>query len=244
MTEEQRIIVIEDDSDFRVCMMEYLQLAGLHVTGASSALEFYQALARGGEFQLAIVDIGLPDQDGRVLAEYIRKNTDMRIVMLTAQSSLESKVTAYRSGADQYLVKPVDFAELASSLSSILSRLEQNGKPHTTHLHTSEQPKSAETKPWILKRNDGMLCTPAGNTISLTSKEIDLLEKLASSPSKVVERSELLGALDYENDDLGNRALDALVHRLRRKKEELDEKIPLKTRHGSGYSFSARIVIA
>jgi len=242
MTEEKKIIVIEDDHDFRESMLEYLELAGLNASGVSSALEFYQALARGERFLLAIVDIGLPDQNGHILAEYIRKNTDMRIVMLTAQSSLDSKVTAYRSGADLYLVKPVDFAELAASLSSILGRLDQSGQNRNAP-SPAEPPKPAETRPWVLKRNDNTLCTPANNCISLTSREIDLLEILASSPAKLVSRTELLEALDYSNDDLGNRALDALVHRLRRKKEELDEKIPIKTMHGSGYVFSAKIVI-
>ncbi|NTV03053.1 MAG: response regulator transcription factor [Chlorobiaceae bacterium] len=236
MAEEKRIIVIEDDRDFRESMVEYLELAGLDVTGVSSALDFYQTLARGERFLLAVVDIGLPDQDGNVLAGYIRKNTDMRIVMLTAQSSLESKVTAYRSGADLYLVKPIDFAELTASISSILSRIDP-ASPAPPAPHT------AEGKAWVLHRSDATLSTPEGERISLTSKEFDLLELLAGKPGTLIERSELLRSLDYENDDLGNRALDALVHRLRRKKEELDQRIPIKTLHGAGYCFSAPFVI-
>ncbi|NTU69098.1 MAG: response regulator transcription factor [Chlorobiaceae bacterium] len=236
MAEKKKIIVIEDDRDFRESMVEYLELAGLNVTGVSCALEFYQALARGERFLLAIVDIGLPDQDGHVLAGYIRKNTEMRIVMLTAQSSLDSKVTAYRSGADLYLVKPIDFAELAASLSSILSRLDAASP-------TTPATMQAEANPWVLHRHDATLSTPVGDRISLTSKEFDLLEQLALKPGALLERTELLHSLAYGNDDLGNRALDALVHRLRRKKEELDQRIPVKTLHGAGYSFSAPLVI-
>ena len=236
MAEKKKIIVIEDDRDFRESMVEYLHLDGFDITGVSSALEFYQTLGRDEHFMLAIVDIGLPDQDGHILAAYIRQNTDMRIVVLTAQSSLESKVAAYRSGTDLYLVKPIDFAELAASISSILSRTESSDA-------TSASSGQAEERSWVLHRIDSTLSTPAGDRISLTAKEFDLLEQLAIRPGSLIERSELLRSLDYGNDDLGNRALDALIHRLRRKKETLDQRIPVKTQHGAGYSFSAPVVI-
>lgn len=240
MTDDKKIIVVEDDRDFRESMVEYLALAGFDVTGVSSALDFYQSIARE-QYVLVILDIGLPDQNGFVLAEYIRKNTNMRIVMLTAQSSLDSKVTAYRSGADMYLVKPIDFSELAASLQSVLGRLD------TINQTGREKPSAAvnlqQAATWKLLRHDHLLITPRGSQVALTAKEFDLLEKLASYPNMVVERQNLLKALVYENDDFGNRALDALIHRLRRKKDELDDRIPIKTFHGSGYSFSAPIVI-
>mgnify|MGYP006278265819 CR=1 FL=1 len=236
MEDRKKIIVVEDDRDFRESMVEYLELAGFSVYAASCAIEFYQALATGEHYLLAIVDLGLPDQDGHVLAGYIRKNTDMRIVILTAQSSLESKVSAYQSGADLYLVKPVDFAELAASVSSITSRI---GSTATVGL----EPVSGDQKPWVLHRSAGTLSTPGGESIALTAKEFDLIELLAGRPGALIERSDLLKALDYGNDDLGNRALDALIHRLRRKKESIDQRIPVKTLHGAGYSFSAPVLI-
>ncbi|NTU92840.1 MAG: response regulator transcription factor [Chlorobiaceae bacterium] len=241
MTEHKQIIVVEDDRDFRESMVEYLLLAGYDVTGVGSALEFYQAIARD-RFLLAILDIGLPDQDGFVLAEYIRKNSEMRIVMLTAQSSLDSKINAYRSGADTYLVKPIDFAELAASLDSMIGRL--NSKSADDEQPTPIAPlHGGKTEHWRLMRSEHSLFAPNGNMTALTSKEFDLLEQLAASPKTVVERRTLLQTLVYDDDDLGNRALDALIHRLRRKKEDLGLMIPVKTVHGSGYSFSELIVI-
>lgn len=241
MTEKNKIIVVEDDLDFRESMVEYLVLAGFDVTGVSSALEFYQNIARQA-YALVVLDIGLPDQNGFVLAEYIRQNTDMRIIMLTAQSSVESKVTAYRSGADIYLVKPIDFAELAASLQSILGRL---AEPEARQSHQPQATGAAfpQEHAWKLLHTDRLLVTPEGSKVSLTSKEYDLLETLAGHPGSVVERQTLLKALVYDNDDFGNRALDALIHRLRRKKEELEDRIPIKTIHGSGYCFSAPILV-
>ncbi|MBN1279692.1 MAG: response regulator transcription factor [Chlorobium sp.] len=236
MAQNKRIIIVEDDRDFRESIMEYLALAGFEVTGVASALDFYQKIARE-RYLLVILDISLPDQDGLVLAEYVRKNTDMRIIMLTAQSSQKSKVIAYESGADLYLTKPVDFPELLASITSILGRLT---------VGTSSRPEPEpdnEKQHWQLQRNDWSMLTPKEEIIQLTAKEFDLIEKLASLPNQVVERQVLLKALDYENDEFGNRSLDALIHRLRRKKDGLSCRIPIKTAHGSGYCFSEPIVI-
>ncbi|MEI6846553.1 MAG: response regulator transcription factor [Chlorobiaceae bacterium] len=241
MTEKINIIVVEDDKDFRESMGEYLQMAGFNVTCAASALEFYQKISTQ-QFFLAILDIGLPDQTGIILAQYIRTNTDMRIVMLTAISSLDSKVKAYEAGADIYLVKPIDFAELVASIYSILGRLEKNNSIIKQQNH-NEPTLNQELTQWRLLRNDYTLFTPQGNKTTLTLKEFDLFEKLAWSPNTLVKRCDLLNTLNYEDDELGNRALDALIHRLRRKNEVLLCRIPIKTFHGTGYSFTEMILI-
>ncbi len=247
MASSKQIIIVEDDNDFLDSMMEYLSLSGFEVTGVKSALEFYYSISLQ-QYQLVILDIGLPDQNGIVLADYVRKNTDMRIIMLTAQSSLESKVAAYQAGADVYLVKPIDFAELSASLYSLLGRLD-------TQLQTLQDPNTAKkrkqapltTKPvlaqWTLSRSNWTLCTPMEEEIKLTSKEFNLLESLASNPNEVIGRQELLNILEYENDEFGNSSLDALIHRLRHKKGEFNGKIPIKTAHGTGYCFSSPIII-
>ena len=236
----KRIIIVEDDRDFRESLVESLLLAGFDVTGVESALEFYQNIAIQN-YLLAILDLGLPDQNGFVLAKYIRKNTDMRIIVLTAQSSLDSRINAYQSGADIYLLKPVDFSELAASIDSILGRLDEK-------LHGQQEKKitepvlKREVTQWALIQKDMTLCTPKRETIKLSSKEFDLIEMLASFPNTVVFRQDLLKALDYEDNKYGNRSLDALIHRLRQKGGE-NCRIPIKTVHGSGYSFSNPVTI-
>ncbi|MBN1928729.1 MAG: response regulator transcription factor [Chlorobiaceae bacterium] len=242
MSHLQNIIVVEDDSDFRESLVEYLSLAGFSVAGVSSALEFYNGITRQS-YQIVVLDIGLPDQNGLVLAEFIRNNTDMRIIMLTAQSSLDSKISAYHAGADIYLVKPVDLAELTASIRSLLGRIGAVMEPPAAAKGPAAAPSPAmAVEPgWTLSRHECSLLSPQGSKVSLTSKEFDFLEKLAASPYQVVERQELLKTLAYDNDELGNKALDALIHRLRRKKEYLDLRIPLKTIHGVGYSFAAPI---
>ncbi|NTW83487.1 MAG: response regulator transcription factor [Chlorobiaceae bacterium] len=242
MDNNRRVIIVEDDKDFCDSMVEYLRLSGLDVTGVDSALEFYRNIAEAG-FDVVVLDIGLPDQNGIVLAEYIRNNTDMRIIMLTAQSSLESKINAYKAGADIYLVKPVDFSELSASILSILGRLDNN---HSTKEEAKKNEPTRFQKQesrWKLLRNGQILRSPDGNEINLTAKEFDLIERLALSYNEVVARQDLLSALDYDNNDYGNRSLDALVHRLRLKNKGIGRRIPVKTSHGSGYCFSEAISI-
>jgi DNA-binding response OmpR family regulator len=239
MADSRRVIVVEDDSDFRESMVEYLVLSGLDVTGVESALEFYKCISTQS-YDVVILDIGLPDQNGVVLAEYVRNNTNMRIIMLTAQSSLESKINAYKAGADIYLVKPVDFSELSASIYSILSRLtSKQSIPNA--LQRAEPVPNEKRLQWTLVRSNWTLCSPTKEEIKLTSKEFDLIERLALSANSVVIRQDLLTDLAYENNEYGNRSLDALVHRLRLKKNGLKFSLPIKTVHGSGYCFSALI---
>lgn len=236
----KRIIIVEDDRDFRESLVESLLLAGFDVTGVESALEFYQNIATH-DYLLVILDLGLPDQNGFVLAEYIRNNTNMRIIVLTAQSSLDTRINAYQSGADMYLLKPVDFSELQASIYSILGRLDEK-QPKRFERKVVEPSAKQKEGYWTLVRSDMTLSTPGNDTIKLSSKEFDLIEMLASFSNTVISRQDLLKALDYEDNKLGNRSLDTLVHRLRQKSGE-HCRMPIKTVHGSGYSFSTKIII-
>ncbi|MBV5303706.1 MAG: response regulator transcription factor [Chlorobium sp.] len=119
----RRLIIVEDDRYFRADISEYLTLDGYDITGAGSAQEFY-ALLYTGHYALAIIDIGLPDQSGLVVAEYVRANTDMRIIMLTAHSSAAERVAGYKAGADIYMVKPVDCSELSASIATLFERMD------------------------------------------------------------------------------------------------------------------------
>lgn len=156
------IILIEDDQILRESLVECLTLAGHKVTGVGCGLEFYQALVHA-TFMIAVVDVGLPDQDGFVLARYIRDNTAMRIIMLTARSSVTDRVKGYDAGADLYLVKPVDLQELSAAISSLAGRQRSV---------TGERlPRTAAEK-WHLVRDSWRLVPPGGLAVELTAREL------------------------------------------------------------------------
>lgn len=234
-----RIIVVEDDRDFRESLIETLSLCGYEVVGAKSAFDFYQKAAQK-PYALVILDLGLPDQSGVVLAEFIRKNTNMRIVILTARSSLESRVAAFKAGADTYLLKPVDTAELIATVESNMGRVTEHG----------EEAQSRDIKPfeyltdsWLLVRANSTFMAPTGEKITLSSKEFDFMELLASSPGTNISRPAIMEALGYDDVKSGSQILDVLIHRLRQKAAEKGMRLPIKTVRGKGYAVSDFITI-
>jgi DNA-binding response OmpR family regulator len=181
---------------------------------------------------VALVDIGLPDQSGYVLAEYIRANTDMAVIILTARATVDDRVKGYDSGADLYLVKPVDCRELASAVISLAQRQQTRTEPHQS------LPPAVEN--WMLCMGTWSLTAPDGSGITLTAKEMQFLELLAATPGRSVMRDTLLTKLYLRHDEYTSRSLDSLVRRLRAKITSVTgEPAPIKTAHAVGYCFSA-----
>lgn len=227
-----RLIIVEDDEDLRASIVKYLELKGYDVTGVGTALDFYSAVAVH-RYAVAILDLALPDQDGLVISKYIRANTSMRILMLTARTTVEDRLAGYESGADVYLVKPVDFRELTASIINLLNRAEAEGFTATDAPHPADERWTLNTKEW-------MLITPEAVQVRLTSKEYIFLSVLLASKNNIVSREDLLNSLDYSLNESGNRSLESLVYRLRKKISPRLE-TPIKTASGSGYTFSSQL---
>ena len=236
-----RVIIAEDDTAMRQCLVKYLTDVGYEVTSAGSALEFYQQIAER-PYQIAILDIGLPDQSGIELCEYIKNNTDMRIVMLTARSTVEDKLAAYGSGADIYLVKPVDFRELSASINNLLKRndIVLQLPVQQQLLNEADLTLTEKKKPWKLVREEWFLMNPDSKMIKLTSKEFEFMNCFVANSHKTIPRKEILSILDYE--EYGKRALESLVHRLRLK-IDINGTSPIKTVFGVGFNFTEELVI-
>ncbi len=230
----KRVVIVEDNNDLRESMKEYLVLDGYSVTAVSTAIALYKEIL-SQHYALAILDLTLSDQDGLVVAQYLRKNTALRILMLTARASAEDRLAGYESGADLYMVKPVNFPELSASVANLLDRFEhekshiQHGSRNTTGL-------------WSLRQCEWLLVSPQGQSVKLTFKEFTFLHCLAVESPQTVSREKLLTALDYQKNSFGNRSLESLVNRLRKKTAYLGT-TPLKTSHGSGYNFTYPLCI-
>ena len=234
---KKRIIIVEDDHDLLENMVKYLTLAGYEVTGAASAREFYHHLSRQ-TYLLAVLDIGLPDQSGLVLAEYVRKNTDMWIIILTARSTLDDKLAGLKCGADFYLVKPIDCSELAATIANLFVRINE------THA-IDEQELQRETDTvaqWKLERNNWILITPKGDSIKLTSKEVEFIASLSLRSNTIVARRDILKILDYPSTEQASHALESMIHRLRKKIEAAGYEFPVKTSHVIGYCLYADLI--
>lgn len=224
-----RVLLVEDDADLRSSLTSYLSMAGLTVTGVGSCRECYAALPGAG-FQVAVVDVALPDQSGLVLTEYLRANTDLKIILLTARERLEDRLSGYAAGAHNYFVKPVDARELLAAIISLASA--------ETAVRERDLPYGPE---WRLRRASWHLVPPGGEAIQLTALEQQLLELLVASPGRIVARDTLLTGLYQRSDEHSGRALDSLVRRLRNKIAAAGHTSPIKTAHAVGFCFAEPI---
>lgn len=230
--DKNSVIIVEDDEDLRDILVEGLRTVGLDAMGVGTAFDFYQALS-ARRFDVAIVDLGLPDRNGTEIVSHLRQNTAMGIIVLTGRGQIRDRVNGYDAGADHYFVKPTDTLELAAAVNSLAIRL--RGK--------REAAAGADAGQWAYDSVYWTLTAPSGAAIRLTPKERVLIEALLAKPQETVTRPVILTALKYREDAFGNRALDALVRRLRRKVEETaGQELPVQTVHAYGYVFSAPFV--
>lgn len=238
---EKRLVIVDDDHELREDLIDYLTMQGYDVSGVGTASECYMMFILGS-YDLAIVDVGLPDQSGLVLVEYLRKNTDVRIVILSAHVDSEERLAGYDAGADIYMLKPVDSRELSSSIANILRR---TGPEHPVDQMVAENQMTAdnhEIGQWRLFVGDWSLQTPNGDRVQLTAKEFDLLNFMATQHlGALVRRLDILDRLAYQRDEYGSRAFESMVYRLRHKMEALNCELPLRNYRGVGYCLSSPV---
>lgn len=172
-----------------------------------TCLAAYQQLAQR-YFEIAIIDLGLPDQDGLVLVEYLRQNRQAGIIVLTVRNSGETRIACYRQGADLFFGKTVDAEELAIAAENLARRLRQRDTSH---------PAATPPALWQMDLAQRHLRDPAGTSIDLTQRECRLLALLARQPGQSTPRTVLEGALYPQGGESAHQALNTLIRRLRRK---------------------------
>jgi len=184
-------------------------------------------LLRSSGFDVAILDVMLPEMDGFELCRTIRKESSIPIVMLTARGDVMDRVVGLELGADDYLPKPFEPRELLARIQTILRR----AAPANGH-----GARQLRFEGGLVIDLDRRTVQCGADTIELTSTEFELLVMLAQSPAKVFSRDDILEKLRGQSaEDIHTRAVDILVSRLRRKLEPLD---CIKTLRNAGYTFA------
>ena len=215
------LLVVDDDLRIRDLLARYLRENGFRVTVSSDAAEARSAL-RGLGFDLIILDIMMPGESGLSLAQTLRAESEVPILMLTARSEPESRVEGLELGVDDYMAKPFDPRELLLRLQNILRRR------GTTEDETPDEIRFGDC---VFNTIRGDL-TRDSEPVKLTDRERDLLRQFARAPGETIARHDLLGG-DAAGTD---RAIDVQINRLRRK-IEVDPANPvhLQTVRGRGY---------
>lgn len=233
MSNNIRVILVEDDQDLADSIQQFLTLSGFAVTTVGSGLEYYQAIA-ANVFDVAVIDIQLPDQSGLVLAEYTHNNTQLAIIIITASDTIEMRVKSYGKGSDLFLSKPVDCLELEAAIKNLVARRHELSRENVG--------KHSESKAWMLERNSRSLTSPKGASVTLTAKEFTLLEQFVGKQGSSISRDHLLSRLYPRNDQYTSKSLDTLVSRTRTKLATISSPpSPLLSVYGIGYSFGAHL---
>lgn len=220
------IIVVEDDERACRSLCRVLTLAGHDVRGVGSGLELDAALAQRST-EILLLDITLPDESGIDIARRLARDTDIRIIMVTAHGDIGTRIDAFRTGADHYLVKPIDIAELEAMIESLLRR------------RTAEMVRP-EGDDWVLALASQRLTTPAGTSVELTASEFALLVCLMNEPGRVVPRETIAARLGYGHPIRSFNGIESVVARLRKKVvAETGIALPIKPARSIGYLFTA-----
>ena len=223
-----RILVVEDEHDIRTVLMDQLRLDGFDTVGASTGKEVLKNFAALAP-DLIILDLRLPDIDGLLVCQQIRKQSDIPIIIVSARDSLPDKIRGLEVGADDYVTKPFEYLELEARIRACLRRHQSSS--------TATDPVDLGTlKIYRQKR----MIEVNGKSVKLTKKEFDLLNLFLDNKGKVLSR-EFLSTHLWHNKEVypWSRALDVHVRRLR-KKIEPDPANPkyILTHAGVGYRFS------
>ena len=216
------LLVVDDDSRIRTLLHRFLSQNGYRVTVAASAAEARLKLDQLA-FDLLVLDVMMPGENGLDLARAVRARSGVPILMLTARSEADDRIEGLETGADDYLTKPFNPRELLLRIGGILRRANAAGAG-------SSEPE-VRFGPFAFHRGRGELKRGA-DVIRLTDRERELLATLAERPGHTVPRSAIAG------DDAapGDRAVDVVVTRLRRKIEaDPANPILLQTVRGLGY---------
>jgi two-component system response regulator MprA len=216
-----RVLVVEDDDEIADVLRRSLRQEGHEVR---TALDGEEALETARDFapDLVVLDLGLPKLDGVEVCRRLREESDVPILILTARTGTDDRVSGLDAGADDYLVKPFERAELLARLRALMRRRPPRGSASLRVGDLSLNPDTQE-----VMRGE--------RALELTAREFELLEFLMRNQRLVISRERLLEEVwGYDPTSMTN-TIDVFISNLRRKLEEGGEPRVLHTKRGAGY---------
>ncbi len=221
------LLIVDDDERIRGLLQKFLIRHGFFVTAARDAAHA-RRLLDGLDFDMIVLDVMMPGEDGNAFTRTLRKTMTVPILLLTAKGGTDDRIIGLEAGADDYLAKPFEPKELLLRINAILRRV------------PSEQ--AAQDAPRVLHLGPVRYDIARGEMwegevpVRLTATEIHLMKIFAAAPGEVISRARLVDDLGRDNSSAQDRAIDVQITRLRRKIES-DPKQPryLQTVRGSGY---------
>jgi two-component system response regulator QseB len=217
-----RILLVEDDAMIGAAAQQGLRGEGHIVDWVRDGLEA-EAAMRSAQYDLALLDLGLPRRDGlALLRDWRAHGREVPVLIITARDAVSDRIAGLDAGADDYLVKPFDLEELSARIRAVVRR--KGGHAESTlRLGALEIDTAARRVRW------------KGREVALSAKEYALLEALAHRPGAHLTRAQLEERLYGWDDEIASNAVEVHIHALRRK---LDPAL-IRTVRGLGYSLAS-----
>jgi two-component system OmpR family response regulator len=215
-----RLLIVEDDRQLREALEDLLRQSGFEVDAFSDGNAAFNALL-SHDYDLAVIDLGLPGMDGLVLVRNLRRQQrGLPILIVTARDALEDRVSGLDAGADDYLVKPFALQELEARVRALLRRQRAD--------------RNAQIRVGALALTPGQpRIMLGGEPVDLRASEFALLEALATRVGRVVRRDDLADRMGRGAEPPSDTAIEVCVHRLRRRLSPFGLKV--RTLRGFGY---------
>jgi two-component system catabolic regulation response regulator CreB len=232
---EMEILIVDDEPAIADTLAYALSTNGYASERCGLGLEAV-AMARGKDYALIVLDVGLPDISGFDVCRELRRTSNVPIIFLTAHSEEVDRIVGLELGADDYVAKPFSPRELVSRVRAILRRAHPGGN-HAAAAHAAETAPSPPASPFQIDR-DGMRIGCNGQWLTLTRYEYLLLACLLERPGRVMSRAALMDQVWTHAEETEERTVDTHIKTLRAKlRAVLPERDPIVTHRGLGYSI-------
>jgi two-component system OmpR family response regulator len=236
MQSSPHILIVDDDREIRDLLTRFLEKHGYRVAAVADGRALWKTLATG-RFDLLVLDLMLPGEDGLTLCRKLRADSSLPVIMLTALGEETDRIVGLEMGADDYLVKPFNPRELLARIKAVLRRTGPAPRPGEGY-----GGKILQFAGWELNLAKRELHSPDGVLLPLTAGEFELLTAFAEHPQRVLNREQLLDLTKGRTAAVFDRSIDVQLSRLRHK-IETDPREPelIKTVRNGGYIFTATV---
>jgi len=237
MSNQDNVLVVDDDAEIRSLLSRYLEKNGYRVTAVAEGKGMWAALDSGGHVDIVVLDLMLPGDDGLTLCRNLRARSDVPVIMLTARGEETDRIVGLEMGADDYLAKPFSPRELLARVKSILRRarsLPENLRPDSA--------RALRFAGWTLDLATRNLCSPEGVVVALGGTEYRLLRIFLAHPNRVLNRDQLIDLMLSRDATPFDRSIDVQVSRLRhRLGDNPRDPAIIKTVRSQGYVLAAAV---
>lgn len=225
------VTILDDEPQIRTLLSDALSEAGFRTAAFARATEFEAALRRAAP-DVCLVDLGLPDRDGLALVHRLALESGAAIIIISGRAEVQDRVTGLELGADDYIIKPFDPAEVVARVRARLRSPKASG-----------QGSRAEFAGWVADFNRYVLVSADGEEIAISHSEGEVLRMFLEAPKRLISRHQMQETLGGAAGESFDRAMDVRISRLRTKLKE-DPKNPalIKTIYGAGYIFLGDVV--